>query len=152
MNLSTEEVELPFCESNLVIPGLKDMHFTITVSCSPAPLTEKRQAYDLSLQRSYSFNLALASHHEARPTDTQKSIEEGITITTRVGILNASSVLAHNMSVNLLTLFTWNNKSQIHNEQCEYIQSVDCLKEFEDHGQRRRFSIPFFRWISRDHA
>jgi hypothetical protein len=27
MNLSTEEVELPFCESNLVIPGLKDMHF-----------------------------------------------------------------------------------------------------------------------------
>jgi hypothetical protein len=28
MNLSTEE-ELPFCESNLVIPGLKDMHFYV---------------------------------------------------------------------------------------------------------------------------
>jgi hypothetical protein len=81
MNLSTEEVELPFCESNLVIPGLKDMHFYVyDVSCSPAPLvTEKRQAYDplysaaiLSIWRCPTMKQALTSHHEARPTDTQK--------------------------------------------------------------------------------
>jgi hypothetical protein len=56
------------------------------------------------------FNLALTSHHEARLTDTQKSIEEGILYNATVGILNASSVPAHNMPSIFWPCLLWTTK------------------------------------------
>jgi hypothetical protein len=129
MNTSSEEAELPFCESTLAIPGLKDMHFYVYDHGIMLTGTANGENGDLLPLYSAAilFNLALASHHEARLHGHAKAFKKAsLFYNVTVGILNSS--VADDMSVTLLKLLALNNKSQIHNDQCDYIQSVDCLK------------------------
>jgi hypothetical protein len=130
MNLSSEDAELPFCESALAIPGLKDTHFYVYDHGIMLTGTANGENDDMLplCSAAILFNLALASHHEARLHGHAKAFKKAsLFYNVTVGILNASS-MTNDMSVTLLTLLALNNKSQIHNDQCEYIQSVDCLK------------------------
>jgi hypothetical protein len=130
MHLSSEEAELPFCESTLAIPGLRDTHFYIYdhgIMLTGAANGGKDDMLPL-YSAAILFNLALASHHLARLHGHAKAFKKAsLFYNVTLDILNASS-MSDDMSVTLLTLLALNNKSQIHNDQCEYIQSVDCLK------------------------
>jgi hypothetical protein len=130
MNLSSEEEELPFCESILAIPGLQDMHFYIYDH--GIMLTSTTNGENKEMLSPYSavvlFNLALASHHEARLLGHEKVLKKAsLFYSATVDIISAST-MPDDMSATLLTLLALNNKSQIHRDQCQYIQSVDCLE------------------------
>jgi hypothetical protein len=130
MYLSSEEAGLPFCQSTVAIPGLRDTHFYVYDHGIMLIDTAKRENGDLLPLYSAAilFNLALACHHEARLHGQAKAFKKAsLFYNVTVGILNASS-MPDDMSVTLLTLLALNNKSQIHNDQCDYIQSVECLK------------------------
>jgi hypothetical protein len=128
MNFSNKEAELPFYESTLALPGLQDMHFYIYdhgIMVTGIANGENKEMLPL-----YSavvlLNLALASHNEARLLGNEKAVEKAsLFYSVTVNILSAST-MPDSMSTTLLTLLALNNKSQIHNDQCEYIQSVDC--------------------------
>jgi hypothetical protein len=130
MTLSSEEAELPFNESTLAVPGLQDMHFYIYdhgIMLTGTTNGESKEMLPL-----YSavviLNLALASHYEARLLGREKAFKKAsLFCSVAVNILSASTI-PDGMSTTLLTLLALNNKSQIHSDQCEYIQSVDCLK------------------------
>jgi hypothetical protein len=130
MDLNTEEAELPFYESTLAVPGLQDMHFYIYdhgIMLSGIANGENQEMLAL-----YSavvlLNLALASHHEARLLGLEKAFKKASQFYSLAVNMLSASTMSDGMSVTLLTLLALNNKSQIHNDQCEYIQSVDCLK------------------------
>jgi hypothetical protein len=130
MHLSSEEAELPFCQSAVAIPGLRDTHFYVYDYGIMLVDTTKRENGDMLPLYSAAilFNLALACHHEARLHGQARAFKKAsLFYNVTVGILNASS-MPDDMSVTLLTLLALNNKSQIHNDQCEHIQSVECLK------------------------
>jgi hypothetical protein len=130
MHLSSEEAELPFCQSTVAIPGLRDTHFYVYDHGIMLIDTAKRENSDLLPLYSAAilFNLALACHYEARLHGQAKAFKKAsLFYNVTVGILSASS-MPDDMSVTLLTLLALNNKSQIHNDQCDYIQSVECLK------------------------
>jgi hypothetical protein len=74
------------------------------------------------------FNLALASHQQGRLLGHEKSLKNASHLYSVIAkILNVSSGMK-TMSTTILTLLALNNQSQIHHDQCEHIQSVDCLK------------------------
>jgi hypothetical protein len=125
MNLSIEEAALPFCESAFAIPGLQDIHF-YTYDHGIMLTTNEESDELLTLYSAIVlFNLALAYHHQGRLLGHEKTLK-------RASVLySATAKILTNvdyMSATILTLLVLNNKSQIHYDQCEYIQSVDCLK------------------------
>jgi hypothetical protein len=130
MNLSSEDAALPFCESTLAIPGLQDMHFYIYDH--GIMLTGTTNGENGEMLPLYSavvlFNLGLASHHEGRLLGHERAFKKAsLFYSVTVGILTGST-MSDGMSATILTLLALNNRSQIHYAQCEYIQSVDCMK------------------------
>jgi hypothetical protein len=130
MKLSSEAAELPFCQSTLAIPDLQDMHFYIYdhgIMLTGAANGENDEMLPL-YSAAILFNLALASHREARLHGEERAFKKASKLySVAVSILNGSS-MSNEMSHTLLTVLALNNKSQIHSDQCEHVQSVDCLK------------------------
>jgi hypothetical protein len=128
MNLSSEDDTLPFCESAFAVPGLHDMHF-FTYDHGIMLTTNEESDEMLPIYSAVVlFNLALASHHQGRLHGHEKSLKHAsLLYGVAVKILSGSSMM-NNMSTTILTLLALNNQSQIYDDQCEHIQSVDCLK------------------------
>jgi hypothetical protein len=126
MHFSSKEAELPFYESTLALPGLQDTHFYIYdhgIMLTGIANGENKEMLPLC-----SLSTALASHNKARLLGNEKAVEKAsLFYSVTVNILSAST-MPDSMSTTLLTLLALNNICQIHNDQCEYIQSVDCLK------------------------
>jgi hypothetical protein len=130
MNISSEDAALPFCESTSAIPGLQDMHFYIYDH--GIMLTGTATGENGDMLALYSavvlFNLGLASHHEGRLLGHERAFKKAsLFYNVTVSILSGSTMPV-GMSATILTLLALNNRSQIHYDQCEYIQSVDCMK------------------------
>jgi hypothetical protein len=133
VNLSSEEAALPFCESALAIPGLEDMDFYIYNHgiLLTGTANEENEVNDDMLPFCSAvvlFNLALASHQQGRLVGHDKAFKKA-SMCYRVALhILGTSAMPDEMSAAILTLFALNNKSRIHYDQCEYMESVDCLK------------------------
>jgi hypothetical protein len=70
--------------------------------------------------------LALASHLEGR-LGSEKSLKKAALLYSMTVQLLARFAMPDGISASMLTLLALNNEAQIHYDQCEYIQSVDCM-------------------------
>jgi hypothetical protein len=129
MSLSSEEATQPhFRENTSTVPGLQDQHCyvydhgIIITETSNGESDEMLSLYTAIVL----FNWALTSHREGR-LGREKSLKKAsllynmtVQLLTRCTIPDASTTT--------LTLLALNNKAQIHYYQCEYVQSIDCMK------------------------
>jgi hypothetical protein len=124
-----EEATMPFCESTSTVPGLECMQCYVYDYAILFTNTAIQESEDmLSLYCAIIlFNLALASHREGR-LGSEKSLKKAALLYSMTVQLLTRSDMPADTSANILALLALNNKAQIHYDQCEYIQSVDCLQ------------------------
>jgi hypothetical protein len=128
MDPSSEEVALSFCETTSTIPGLYDTHF-YTYDHGIMLTTNEESVEMLPLYSAIVlFNLALASHQQGRLLGHEKSLKNASHLYSVTAKILSGSTVMKNMSTIILTLLALNNQSQIHRDQCEHIQFVECLK------------------------
>jgi hypothetical protein len=125
---SSEEVALPFCKTTSAISGLQDTRF-YTYDHGIMLTTNDESVEMLPLNSAIIlFNLALASHQQGRLLGHEKSLENASHLYSVTAKILSGSIVMKNTSTIILTLLALNNQSKIHHDQCEHIQSVDCLK------------------------
>jgi hypothetical protein len=133
MTLSNEEATLPFCESPATVPGLEGMecyvydHGIMITDSSHGDSEEMLSLYTVIVL----FNMALAFHREGRHGH-EKILKKASLLYSMTVQLLGGVTMPEDMSTSILTMFALNNKAQIHYAQCEYIQSVDCMKEISE--------------------
>jgi hypothetical protein len=129
MNLSSEVATQPFCGSTSTVQGLHDMHCyiydhgIIITDTSNGESDEMLSLYGAIVL----FNWALTSHREGR-LGREKSLKKASLLYSVVEQLLTRCTIPQDASTTILTLLATNNKAQIHYDQCEYVQSVDCMK------------------------
>jgi hypothetical protein len=133
MTISNEEATLPFCESPSKVPGIEGMQgYVYDHGIMITDITNGESEEMLSLFIAIVlFNLALATHREGR-LGREKSLKKAAMLYSITAQLLTGDAMPDDMSASILTLFALNNKAQIHYEQCEYIQSVDCMEEISE--------------------
>jgi hypothetical protein len=128
---ASEEAALAICQSPLTVPGLQGMPCYVYDRGIMITRTTNEQTSDdmLSLYSAIVlFNMALTSHHEGRLGRELSLKRASLFYSMTVQILNGNTK-PDDTSATILTLLALNNKAQIHYDQCEYIQCVDCLEE-----------------------
>jgi hypothetical protein len=130
MNISCDETRLPFCESTLAVSDLQGLHcyvydHGIMISNNLNGDTEETISLYIAITV---FNLALASHSEGTALGQEKSLKKASVLYGLVVELLTRCTMPEDASTTILTLLALNNQAQIHYEQCEYIQSVDCME------------------------
>jgi hypothetical protein len=131
LDQASQEAVLPISESPLTVPGLQGMPCYVYDHGMMIARTTNAQTSD-EMHSLYSatvlFNMALACHHEGRLGRNLSLKRASLFYHMTVKIIN-EHIAPDNISATILTLLALNNKAQIHYDQCEYIQCVDCLKE-----------------------
>jgi hypothetical protein len=129
MTLSNGEETLPFFESPAALPGLEDTEFYI-YDHGIRMITNTTNGESEEMLSLYSaivlFNLALAFHHDGS-LGREQSLKTAALVYGMTVQLLARSNMPDDISATILTLLALNNKAQIHYDQCEYIQSIDCM-------------------------
>jgi hypothetical protein len=130
LNQAIEEAALPIAESFLTVPGLQGMPcYVYDHGIMIARPTDEESDEMLSLYSAIVlFNMALTSHHEGR-LGRETSLKRASLLYGMTVQILSGNIVPDNVSANILTLLALNNKAQIHYDQCEYLQCVDCLKE-----------------------
>jgi hypothetical protein len=129
---SDEKTSLPFCGSASTVSGLQGLHCYVYDHgvMLPDNANEETEAMISLYIAIVLFNLGLASHCEgtARGRDgllKRASVLYGLT----VQLLTSCTLAEDASTTTILTLLALNNQAHIHYDQCEYVQSVDCMKK-----------------------
>jgi hypothetical protein len=131
MKISCDDASsLPFCESISTVSHLQGLHcyvydHGIMISNNLNGDTEETISLYIAITV---FNLALASHSEGTALGQEKSLKKASVLYGLVVELLTRCTMPEDASTTILTLLALNNQAQIHYEQCEYIQSVDCME------------------------
>jgi hypothetical protein len=132
MNISCDDASAPFYESASTVSGLQDLHcyvydHGIMISDNVNGNTNETMSLFIAIVL---FNLALASHSEGTVLGREKSLMKASTLYNLVvELLTRCTMPEVATFTTILTLLASNNKAQIHYNQCEYVQAVDCMKE-----------------------
>jgi hypothetical protein len=124
------DVSLPFCESTSSVSGLQGLHcyvykHGIMISGNVDEESEATISLYIAIVL---FNLALASHCQGTALGRDALLKKASVLYTLVVQLLNRCTMPEDASTTILTLLALNNQAQIHYEQCEYIQSVDCME------------------------
>jgi hypothetical protein len=121
----------PFCESTKTVPALQGLpcyvydHGVMISDNFNADTDETISLYIAIVL----FNSALASHFEGTALGREKSLMKASVLYGLVVTFLTRWTMLEEMSTTILTLFALNNKAQIHYDQCEFVQSVDCMQK-----------------------
>jgi hypothetical protein len=136
MNMLYDDESLPFYESTLAVSGLQDLHCYVYdhgIMISDNVIADIDNDETLSLYIVIVlFNLALASHSTGTSLGRDKSLLKASVLYSMVVQLLTSYTMSENKSTTILTLLALNNKAQIQYDQCEYVQSDDCMKQISE--------------------
>jgi hypothetical protein len=122
---------LPFCESTSTVSGLQGLngyvydHGIMIPGNASNGETEAMISLYIAIVL---FNLALASHSEGTALGQAKLLKKASVLYSLVVQLLNRDTIPQDASTTILTLLALNNKAQIHYDQCDFIQSVDCMK------------------------
>jgi hypothetical protein len=124
------DVSLPFCESTSSVSGLQGLHcyvykHGIMISGNVDEESEATISLYIAIVL---FNLALASHCQGTALGRDALLKKASVLYTLVVQLLNRCAMPEDASTTILTLLALNNKSQIHYDQCDYVQSIDCMK------------------------
>jgi hypothetical protein len=127
---SCDDASLPFCESASTVSGLQDLHcyvydHGIMIPGNANGETEGMISLYIAVVL---FNLALVSHCEGTALGRDKLLKKASVLYGLTVQLLTSCKMLEDASATILTLLALNNKAQIHYDQSEYVQSVDCMQ------------------------
>jgi hypothetical protein len=133
MNSSSyNDVSLPFRESTSTVSGLQSLHcyvydhgLVISGNGDGGTTEETISLYIATVL----FNSALASHSEGTALGREKSLVRASKLYGLVAQVFATCTIMENTFTSILILLAMNNKAQIHYDQCDYVQSVDCMRQ-----------------------
>jgi hypothetical protein len=132
INSSCDDAPLPFSESISTVSGLQgllgyvyDHGIIISDNISNAKTEATISLYIAVVL----FNLALASHGQGTALGHEKLLKRASLLYSLAVQLLTRCIMPEDKSTTILTLLALNNKAQIHYDQCEYVQSRDCMKE-----------------------
>jgi hypothetical protein len=130
MKISCDDASLPFCESTSTVSGLQGLNcyvydHGIMISDNANRDTDDTMSFYIAIVL---FNSALASHSEGTALGREKSLTKASALYSFVVQLLTRCPMMEDTPTTILTLLALNNKAQIHFDQCEYVQSVDCMK------------------------
>jgi hypothetical protein len=129
MNVSCDNASLPFYESTSTMTGLQGLYYYvydhgIMISDNiNGDTTEETVSLYMAIVL---FNLALASHSDGMAFGREKSLMKASVLYSLVTQL-LSTLAMQDTSTAILILLALNNKAQIHYDQCDYVQSIDCM-------------------------
>jgi hypothetical protein len=130
VNQSCGDASLPFCESTSTVSCLQDLHYYvynhgIMIPGNVDGETEVMLSIYIAIVL---FNLALATHCEGTALGRDKLLKKASVLYSLVVQLLGRCEMPVDASTTILTLLALNNQAQIHYDQCEYVQSVDCMQ------------------------
>jgi hypothetical protein len=131
INSSCDDAPLPFSESISTVSGLQgllgyvyDHGIMISGNISNAKTEATISLYIAVVL----FNLALASHSQGTALGRERLLKRASLLYSLAVQLLTRYIMPEDKSTTILTLLALNNKAQIHYDQCEYVQSIDCMK------------------------
>jgi hypothetical protein len=128
---SCDDASLPFCESTSTVSGLQDLHcyvYNHGIMIAPDNVNGETEVMLSIYIAIVLFNLALASHCEGTALGRDKLLKKASVLYSLVVQLLSRCAMPVNASTTILTVLALNNQAQIHYDQCEYVQSVDCMQ------------------------
>jgi hypothetical protein len=131
MDESFEDVSLPFCESTSTVSGLQGLHGYVYDHGIMILGNVSNEATEATISLYIAivlFNLALASHCQGTALGRAKLLKKASVLYSLVAQLLNRCVMPEDTSTTILTLLALNNKAQIHCDQCQYAESVSCIK------------------------
>jgi hypothetical protein len=131
MTISCDNVSLPLSESTSTVAGLQGLHcyvydHGIMIPDNVNGDTDEATSLYIAIVL---FNSALASHSEGTALGREKSLMKASVLYGLVAQLLVTCTMSEDTSTTILVLLALNNKAQIHYDQCEYVHSVDCMKQ-----------------------
>jgi hypothetical protein len=135
MNISCDDESLPFCESTSTVAGLQGLRcyvydHSIMISDSVnGDTTDEAVSLYIAIVL---FNSALTSHSEGTALGQEKSLMKASALYSLAAQLLTTWTMPEDMSTTILTLLALNNKAQIHYDQCDYVQSIDCMGQISE--------------------
>jgi hypothetical protein len=130
MNISCDNASLPFYESTSMVAGLQGLYYYvydhgIMISDNiNGDTTEEAVSLYMAI---ILFNSALASHSDGAAFGRVKSLMKASALYSLVAQLLSTLAMQEDTSTAILILLALNNKAQIHYDQCDYVQSIDCM-------------------------
>jgi hypothetical protein len=130
VNVSSDNVSLPFRESASTVAGLQGLHCYVydhglMISDNiNGDTTEGTVSLYIAMVL---FNSALASHSEGTALGREKSLMKASALYSLVAQLLTRCTMLEDTSTTILILLALNNKAQIHYDQCDYVHSIDCM-------------------------
>jgi hypothetical protein len=129
-SVSCDNASLSFCESTSVVTGLQGLHCYVydhglmIAENTNGDTTDEAVSLYIAIVL---FNLALASHSEGTALGREQSLMKASTLYSLVAQLLTRCTILEDTSSAILILLALNNKAHIHYDQCDYVQSVDCM-------------------------
>jgi hypothetical protein len=132
MTISCDDASsLPFYESTSTVSGLQGLHYYVYdhgIMLSDDANEDTDEAIYLSIAIVL-FNLALASHAEGKSLGQEKSLIRASVLYSLAAQILTRCTMPKAASSTILTLLTLNNQALIYYDQCEFVQSVDCMNK-----------------------
>jgi hypothetical protein len=135
MNISCDDASsLPFYESTSMVSGLQGrLHcyvydHGIMISDIANNYTDETMSLYIAIVL---FNSALASHSEGKSLGREKSLMRASVLYSLLAqfLTRQCTEMPKDKSSTILTLLALNNQALVHYDQCEYIESFDCLSK-----------------------
>jgi hypothetical protein len=131
MDQAGDDVSLPFCESILSVSGFQGLHGYVYDHGIIITTNGSNDASEATITLFIAvvlFNLALTSHRQGTVLGRANVLTKASVLYSLVVQLLATCTMPEDAATTILTLLALNNKAQIHYDQCEYVESVDCMK------------------------
>jgi hypothetical protein len=129
--VSRSDASLPFYESTLTVSGLQSLHcyvydhgLVISGNGDGDTTEETISLYIATVL----FNSALASHSEGTALGLEKSLIKASKLYGLAAQLLTQCAILEETFTTILIMLALNNKAQIHYDQCDFVQSVDCMQ------------------------
>jgi hypothetical protein len=131
-NVSCDAASLPaFRGSASTVSGLQDLHGYVYDHGIMVTNNVNEEATDVQISLYIAivlFNLAIASHCQGVELGREKLLKKASVLYSLVVQLLTKCTMPVDASTTILTMLALNNKAQIHYDQCEYVESLDCMK------------------------
>jgi hypothetical protein len=130
-NASCDDASLPFSESISTVSGLQGLLgyvYDHGIMISDNTINGQTEVMISLFIVIVLFNLALASHSQGTALGREKLLKKASLLYSLAMQFLTRCIMPEDASTTILTLLALNNKAQIHYDQCEYAQSIDCMQ------------------------
>jgi tetratricopeptide (TPR) repeat protein len=131
INASCDDGSMPFSESISAVSGLQGLLgyvYDHGIMITDSTLNGQTEATISLYIAIVLFNLALASHTQGTALGREKLLKKASLLYSLAVQLLTRCIMPEDKPTTILILLALNNKAQILYDQCDYTESIDCMK------------------------